>query len=337
MKKRMLQVKNLYISYNSHMGEIKAVRGIAYDLFKGEILGIVGESGCGKSTAIMPIVGMLSENAVIKKNSEIIFNDRNLVNFTEDAMQSVRGKDISILFKDSKTSLNPTLTVGEQLIEHVIKRKKMDRLEAIDEALETLELIGINNPEEIIQQYPNSFSSGVRQKLMIAISLMCDPKIIVADEITKSLDVTIQMQILQLVKEIKEGLGTSIILTTSNLGIVTNLCDRINIMCGGLIVEKGTDEDIFYRSRHPYTWGLIKSIPNHNILRRPVTIEGQPPDLLNPPIGCPFVARCKYAMRICRRALPPLFRLGERHESACFLNHPEAPNIRAPINKRRVK
>lgn len=330
---KVLEVKNLYISYRSHVGEIKAVRGVSFDLYEREILGIVGESGCGKSTAIMPIAGMLSENAKIKKNSEIFFNDRNLIKLKEESMQKIRGNEISIIFKDSKTSLNPTLTMGEQFIEHVIKHKIMEKSEAINYAMEILELIGIHDPEEMMGQYPGNFSGGMRQKLMIAISLMCNPRIIIADELTTSLDINIQLQILELIRDIKVGLDTSIILATSNLGIVANVCDRIHIMYGGLIMEKGTNKDILYKSKHPYTWGLIKSIPNHDILRRPAAIEGQPPDLLKPPIGCPFVARCGYAMRICKRALPPLFRVGKRHESACFLNHPEAPNVKIPINK----
>lgn len=331
---KILEVKNLHTSFFSHIGEIKAVRGVSFDLYKGEALGIVGESGCGKSVSMMSILKLLSENSRIT-NGEVIFNDKDMVPMSEKEMQNIRGSEISMIFQDPMTSLNPVLTVGDQLTEHLIKHKRISKSEAIEKAIQMLELVGIPSPEKRIKQYPHEFSGGMRQRVMIAISLICTPKIIIADEPTTALDVTIQAQILDLMKDLKDKLGTSIILITHDLGVVADLCNRINVMYGGIIVEKGTDEDIFYRSRHPYTWGLMRSIPDHNsdIQEKLIPIEGQPPDLFKPPVGCPFAARCDYAMRICKEELPPLFKISEGHESACFLNHPKAPKVEAPIRK----
>jgi len=335
--KKILKVKNLYISYSTNEGDVKALRGIDFEVYSGEVLGIVGETGSGKTTAVMSIVKMLAENAKVKKNGEIIFNNSNIVDLTEEEMQTIRGNEISIMFKESGNALNPFLTVESQLIEHVIQHKKIDKIQAINDAIDMLKLIGVNNAEEIMKKYPDKLQRGVRQKILIASSLMCEPEIIIADELTTFLDISIRAQILELIDGIRSGVDSSLILTTSNLGSVVDLCDRIHIMYGGLIVEKGNDDDIFYRSRHPYTWGLIKSIPNYNVSKGLVTMEGEPPDLIDPPVGCPFAARCEHAMRICKRALPPLFRISDRHEAACFLNHPEAPNIKSSIGKRRIK
>lgn len=331
---KILDIKNLHTSFFSHIGEIQAVRGVSFELYKGEALGIVGESGCGKSVSMMSILRLIPENAKIK-TGDVIFDGKNLATLPERGMQDIRGRDISMIFQDPMTSLNPVLSVGDQLTEHLIKHKRISKSEAIKRAIEMLDMVGIPSPKTRIKQYPHEFSGGMRQRVMIAISLICDPKIIIADEPTTALDVTIQAQIMDLMKSLKDRLGTSIILITHDLGVVADLCNRINVMYGGIIVEKGTDEDIFYRSRHPYTWGLMKSIPDHNsdVHEKLVPIEGQPPDLFKPPVGCPFAARCDYAMKICREEMPPLFKIAEGHESACYLNHPEAPKIESPVRK----
>jgi oligopeptide transport system ATP-binding protein len=250
-------------------------------------------------------------------------------------MQKLRGNDMAMIFQDPMTSLNPLFTVGDQLTEHLIKHKKISKAEANKKAIEMLKLVGIPSPEKRLKQYPHEFSGGMRQRVMIAMSLICDPKLIIADEPTTALDVTIQAQILDLMKDLKKKLNTSIILITHDLGVVADLCTRINVMYGGIIVEQGSDEDIFYNPRHPYTWGLLQSVPNpkSDVKEKLTPIEGQPPDLLKPPTGCPFAARCKYAMKVCVDNLPPLFEISKGHKAACWLNHENAPKVEAPIKK----
>ena len=334
---KILEVKGLQTSFFSHIGEVKSVRGISFDVLKGEALGIVGESGCGKSVTMLSILRLLSENGKVK-DGEVVFNGKNISSYTEKQMQNIRGNEISMIFQDPMTSLNPVLTIGEQLTEHFIKHKNVSKVEAHKRAIEMLELVGIPSPENRIKQYPHEFSGGMRQRAMIATSLICNPQLIIADEPTTALDVTIQAQILDLMKDLKSKFNTSIILITHDLGVVADLCNRINVMYGGLIVEKGTDEDIFYRSRHPYTWGLMKSVPDHSsdVQEKLHPIEGQPPDLFKPPVGCPFAARCEYTMKVCQREQPPLFKIAEGHEAACFLNHPEAPKVESPILRKGV-
>ena len=240
---------------------------------------------------------------------------------------------MSMIFQDPMTSLNPLFTIGEQLTEHLIKHKKISKKEAREKAIKMLDMVGIPSPEKRLKQYPHEFSGGMRQRVMIAMSLICEPKLIIADEPTTALDVTIQAQILDLMKDLKEKLDTSIILITHDLGVVADLCSRINVMYGGLIIEEGTTEDIFYRSKHPYTWGLLRSVPNpkSELKEKLIPIEGQPPDLLKPPVGCPFTARCDYAMKICKEKQPPLFDIAKGHKSACWLCHENAPKVKSPI------
>ena len=252
-------------------------------------------------------------------------------------METIRGNDIGMIFQDPMTSLNPVYTIGDQLMEPLLKHRKVSRAEAKKEAIKMLGLVGIPSPEKRMKQYPHEFSGGMRQRAMIAMSLICEPKLIIADEPTTALDVTIQAQILDLMKDLKQKLDTAIILITHDLGVVADVCSRINVMYGGLIVETGTTEDIFYRGKHPYTWGLLRSIPNPkgDMREKLIPIEGQPPDLLNPPVGCPFAARCDYAMKVCIQKQPPLFEAGENHHVACWLCHEDAPKIESPI--RRIK
>lgn len=331
---KLLEVKDLKTSFKTHIGDVQSVRGVSFHLEKGEALGVVGESGCGKSVTMMTIMRLLGENAKINVE-KIIFDDKDITKPTEKLMQTIRGNDMSMIFQDPMTSLNPLFTVGDQLTEHLIKHKKISKKEANEKAIKMLDMVGIPSPEKRLKQYPHEFSGGMRQRVMIAMSLICEPKPIIADEPTTALDVTIQAQILDLMKDLKSKLDTSIILITHDLGVVADLCSRINVMYGGLIVEEGTTEDIFYRGRHPYTWGLLRSVPNpkSELKEKLVPIEGQPPDLLKPPIGCPFTARCDYAMKICKEKQPPLFEISNGHRAACWLCHKNAPKVESPIGR----
>ncbi len=333
---KLLEIKDLKTSFKTSAGIVQAVRGVSFYLEKGEALGIVGESGCGKSVTMMSIMRLLDSNGKLA-GGEIQFNGKDISNVKESVMESIRGNEIGMIFQDPMTSLNPVYTIGDQLMEPLLKHRKISRAEAKKEAIKMLGLVGIPSPEKRIKQYPHEFSGGMRQRAMIAMSLICEPKLIIADEPTTALDVTIQAQILDLMKDLKEKLHTAIILITHDLGVVADVCTRINVMYGGIIVETGTTEDIFYRGKHPYTWGLLKSVPNpkEDTKEKLVPIEGQPPDLLNPPIGCPFAARCDYAMKICLQKQPPLFEIGEKHQTACWLCHEDAPKVESPI--RRMK
>lgn len=323
---KLLQVNNLYTSFYTHVGEVQAVRGVTFDLDKGEALGIVGESGSGKSITMMTVMRLLAETGKIKDGS-IIFDGKDLTKVSDKEMEKIRGNDIGMIFQDPMTSLNPVFTIGEQLTEPILKHMKVSKKEAYDKAVEMLKLVGIPSPEKRMKQYPHEFSGGMRQRAMIAMSLVCAPKLLIADEPTTALDVTIQAQILELMKDLKEKLGMSIILITHDLGVVADLCSKINVMYGGMLVETGSTRDIFYNPKHPYTWGLLRSIPNPklDVKERLKPINGTPPDLLKPPVGCPFAARCEYAMKICLQQKPENFKISEGHHAACWLNHPDAP------------
>lgn len=318
---RLLKVTDLATSFKTHVGEVQAVRKVSFHLNKGEALGIVGESGSGKSITMMTIMKLLAENGVIK-SGEVLFQDKDLVKISEKEMQGIRGNEIGMIFQDPMTSLNPVLKVGDQLTEALIKHKKVSKKEAYNKAIEMLSMVGIPSPKKRINQYPHEFSGGMRQRVMIAMSLICAPRLLIADEPTTALDVTIQAQIIELMKNLKDKLGMSIILITHDLGIVADICDRVNVMYGGMIVETGSVRDIFYNPKHPYTWGLLKSIPNPklNMKERLKPIEGTPPDLLKPPVGCPFAPRCEFAMKICLTQRPTEFEFDELHKAACWLN-----------------
>ena len=331
---KLLEVKNLETSFKTNVGEVHAVRGVSFYLNQGEALGIVGESGCGKSVTMMSIMRLIDSNGRIV-NGDIIFDGKDISKVKDSEMNSIRGNDIGMIFQDPMTSLNPVYTIGDQLMEPLLKHKGMSKEEARKEAIEMLGLVGIPSPEKRMKQYPHEFSGGMRQRAMIAMSLICKPKLIIADEPTTALDVTIQAQILDLMKDLKNKLNTSIILITHDLGVVADLCSRINVMYGGIVVETGTTEDIFYRGKHPYTWGLLGSVPNpkETTKEKLKPIEGQPPDLLKPPVGCPFAARCDYAMKICIEKQPPQFEVGENHKCACWLCHEDAPKVESPIRR----
>lgn len=331
---RLLEIKDLKTSFFTHVGEVKAVGGVSIHLDKGEAIGIVGESGSGKSVTMMSLMGLLQENGKVV-NGEILFEGKDLVKLREKEMQHIRGNEIGMIFQDPMTSLNPVLKIGDQLTEPLMKHKGMNKQDATKEAIRMLSLVGIPSPSDRMKQYAHEFSGGMRQRVMIAMAISCMPKLLIADEPTTALDVTIQAQILELMKELREKINTSIILITHDLGVVADVCHRINVMYGGLIAETGDTREIFYNPRHPYTWGLLNSIPNPNSSNRErlKPIDGQPPDLLKPPAGCPFAKRCAYAMKVCMTERPPLFDVGFEHKSACWLNHPDAPKVKAPVGR----
>lgn len=328
MSEKLLQVEDMHTSFYTHVGEVKAVRGITFDLDVAEAIGIVGESGCGKSVSMMSMLKLLTDTGKVK-SGKALFNGVDLTKLNDKEMSKIRGNQIGMIFQDPMTSLNPVFTIGSQLREPLMRHKKMNKADANKRAIELLKLVGIPEAEKRLDQYPHEFSGGMRQRVMIAMALTCDPKLLIADEPTTALDVTIQAQILDLMKELKSKINTSIILITHDLGVVADLCNRINVMYGGRIVEQGSKRDIFYRPSHVYTLGLLRSIPNPklNTRERLKPIDGQPPDLLNPPAGCPFAPRCECSMKICEQQMPPLFELGEGHRAACWLNHPDAPKV----------
>ncbi len=332
----LLEVNNLKTSFYTQFGEVQAVGGVSFNLEYGEVMGIVGESGSGKSVTMMSIMRLLDQNGKVK-DGDIRFEDSDLVSLNEEAMSKIRGNEISMIFQDPMTSLNPLMTIGNQIMEPLRIHKKMTKAEAHKKAIELLYLVGIPSPESRMKQYPHEFSGGMRQRVMIAMALTCNPKLLIADEPTTALDVTIQAQILEIMKDIKQKLNTSIILITHDLGVVADICDKVNVMYGGLIIEQGTVKDIFYNSRHPYTWGLMESVPNPNTLvrERLRPIDGQPPDLFKPPKGCPFYARCKYSMEVCKEHRPGYYEITSGHKSACWLNDKRAPKVETPIKRRK--
>lgn len=328
----LLEVKNIKTSFYTQFGEVQAVGGVSFELKTGEVLGIVGESGSGKSVTMLSIMNLLDDNGKVKEG-QVFFEEKDLTTIKEADMCKIRGDAISMIFQDPMTSLNPLMTIGKQLMEPLKIHKNMSSKEAYNRSIELLTLVGIPSAKSRMKQYPHEFSGGMRQRVMIAIALSCNPKLLIADEPTTALDVTIQAQILELMKDIKNKLNTSVILITHDLGVVADICDRVNVMYGGLIVESGSVNDIYYRSRHPYTWGLMESVPNPNTLvrKRLKPINGQPPDLFKPPKGCPFYARCRYAMKVCRENRPALYDIGVGHKSACWLNDQRAPKIDMPL------
>jgi len=333
-RKKLLEVKNLEVSFDTYAGEVQAVRDVSFDLYEGETLAIVGESGCGKSVTAKSIMRLNPEPPARFKNGEILFEGEDIIKKKEKEMRNIRGSKIGMIFQDPMTSLNPTMTIGKQIMEGLLKHQKISRAEAKAAALEMLRMVQIPNPEQRFGEYPHHFSGGMRQRAMIAVALVCKPRLLIADEPTTALDVTIQAQILELMKDLQEKTGTSIILITHDLGVVAQMANRIIVMYGGKIVEDGDAREIFYNGNHPYTWGLLQSVPRVDIDKnqeRLASIEGTPPDLLNPPKGCPFADRCQYSMVICREQMPPQFEVAKNHHSACWLNHPNAPKVERPV------
>jgi len=329
MKKTILNVENLQTSFYTHLGEVQAVRGTSFELKEGDILGIVGESGSGKSVTSLSVMGLIEEPGVIKEGSVINFDGIDLTSLDNKEFSEIRGDEIAMIFQDPMTSLNPVYTIKNQMMEVILRHTDFTKEEAFDRAIELLEMVGIPEPETRIHNYPHQFSGGMRQRALIATALSCNPKLLIADEPTTALDVTIQAQILDLMRDLQSKLNTSIILITHDLGVIAEVCTHVIVMYGGMMMEKGTVEDIFYNPQHPYTKGLHKSIPkvNKSGKERLVPIEGSPPDLMNPPTGCPFSPRCPHAMEVCLQEAAPMLKINDTQESACWLNHEAAPDV----------
>ena len=327
---RVLRVDDLHVSFDTYAGEVKAVRGVTFDVAEGEVLAIVGESGCGKSVTAQTIMKLNPMPPARIVRGAIQLLDKDIVKATEKEMMTIRGKDVSMIFQDPMTCLNPTMTVGKQLTEAIRHHQKLSKEDAHKEAIRLLNLVKIPNAEQRCKQYPHEFSGGMRQRVMIAMALSCAPKLLIADEPTTALDVTIQAQIMDLLQEIKDKTNTAIILITHDLGVVASMADRVAVMYAGKIVELGTAEDIFYRPSHPYTKALLRSLPTTDMDRsvRLVSIAGTPPDLLNPPVGCGFASRCDNCMKICHAQLPPQFEVGQDHLAACWLQHEDCPSAK---------
>lgn len=318
--KYVLEVDDLSVEFHTPSGVVHAVTHSSFKLREGEILGIVGESGSGKSVTAYSIMGLTAYPGKLIGGT-IYFNGHQIEKMSEKEMRKIRGNEVSIIFQDPMTSLNPVYTIGNQITEVIRLHTGKSKKEAYDRAKELLELVGINEPTKRLKQYPHELSGGMRQRVMIAIALACEPKLLIADEPTTALDVTIQAQILELMQELRQKLGMSIIMITHDLGVVASMCERIAVMYAGHIVEYGTADEIFYEPKHEYTKGLINSIPKLSAqeIERLVPIEGQPVDLLNPPAGCPFAPRCANCMKICLREMPPKTELSDTHYSHCWL------------------
>lgn len=316
----LLEVKDLHTSFFTDSGEVKAVNGVTFSLKPGEIMGIVGESGSGKSVTAYSIMQILAETGRITQG-EVLFKGENLAKYDKKQMAGFRGKHCSIIFQDPMTSLNPVFTIGSQLMEAIRLHTDKTKEQAKARAIEMLELVGVNEPAKRIKQYPHELSGGMRQRVMIAMALACEPDILIADEPTTALDVTIQAQILELMQDLQKKLGMAIIMVTHDLGVIADMCDKIIVMYGGSICERGTADDIFYAPAHEYTKGLLRSIPNvGNSKERLIPISGTPINLLNMPKGCAFCSRCDSAMKICLDQKPEEMALSETHSAACWMN-----------------
>jgi len=326
MTQPILSVRDLATSIFTRRGEVQAVRGVSFDVRPGEILGLVGESGSGKSITCMSVLRLLKAGGRIKSGSAS-FEGTNLLTLNEAALSDLRGNQIAVIFQDPMTSLNPTLTVGEQVMESIIRHRKASRAQARARAIELFELVRIPSAAGRLNSYPHEFSGGMRQRVMIAMALACDPKLLIADEPTTALDVTIQRQILALLKDLQRRLGMAVILITHDLGVIAEVTDRVLVLYGGLVMETAPVRELFARPAHPYTVGLLGAVPDlrDDTHRRLTPIAGNPPNMLAPPPGCPFAPRCPHAMAQCVATLPPLF--GAAHQSRCWLQHPEAPKV----------
>ena len=316
----LLEVRDLRTSFFTDAGEVRAVNGVSFNLERGRVLGIVGESGSGKSVTAYSIMQILAGTGKIVGGS-IKFDGQELVGAGEKVMKDIRGNKISIIFQDPMTSLNPTYTIGRQLMEAILLHTNRNKQQAYDRAVEMLRLVNVNEPEKRMKQYPYEFSGGMRQRVMIAMALACEPDILIADEPTTALDVTIQAQILELMKSLQEELGMAIIMITHDLGVVAQLCDEVIVMYAGSICEQGSADEIFYSPKHEYTKGLLRSIPTaHTAGTRLKPITGTPIDLLNMPAGCPFAPRCDAAMKVCIRQRPERMIINDEHFASCWMN-----------------
>lgn len=340
-KKKLLEVNDLRINFKTYAGVVQAVRGVNFELYEGETLAIVGESGSGKSVTSNALMKLIPQPPGIYAGGQILFEGKDLVPLTDKQMMKIRGNEIAMIFQDPMTALNPTMRIGKQITEVIMQHSKVNSAaEAKARAIELLDQVGIPFPEKRFRAYPHELSGGMRQRVVIAIALAADPKLLIADEPTTALDVTIQAQILELMKDIQKRSNTSIIFITHDLGVVANVADRVAVMYAGQIVEYGTVEDIFYNPKHPYTWGLLGSMPDLNestdeLLR---AIPGSPPNLIDPPKGCAFAPRNEYALAIDYEKEPPMFQVSDTHYAKTWLLHPDAPKISIPeVVARRIE
>ncbi len=320
MSEYLVDIQNERLSFFTPAGEVKALNDVTLHVREGEVLGIVGESGSGKSVTAYSLMGLTAHPGRLI-GGNLFFNGHHINKMSERELRKMRGNEVSIIFQDPMTSLNPVYTIGNQIREVILLHTDKTRRQANERAKELLRLVGINEPERRLKQYPHELSGGMRQRVMIAIALACEPKLLIADEPTTALDVTIQAQILDLMTDLKKKLGMAIILITHDLGVVAGMCDRIAVMYGGKVVEYGTTDEVFYHASHEYTKGLLQSIPNltEREHSRLVPIEGSPVDMLNPPAGCPFAPRCSSCMKVCLEHMPAYTELSDLHNSACWL------------------
>ncbi|MEC3883419.1 ABC transporter ATP-binding protein [Halobacillus sp. HZG1] len=327
---KILDIRDLHVSFKTFGGEVQAVRGVNLELYRGETLAIVGESGCGKSVTANSMMRLIPTPPGEIKDGSILFKGQDMTQLSDKEVRKIRGVDISMIFQDPMTALNPTLTVGDQLTEGLRQHRSISRKEADKQAMDMLTLVGIPNPVERMKQYPHEFSGGMRQRIVIAMALICDPELLIADEPTTALDVTIQAQILQLFQKIQKQTGVSIILITHDLGVVAKIADRIAVMYAGKVIETGTRKEIFYTPQHPYTRGLLHSVPRMDQKgEKLVPIDGSPPDLFSPPEGCPFAARCPMVMEVCTKVYPFQSELSRTHDVDCWLQDERAKKYMA--------
>ncbi|MGG4460620.1 ABC transporter ATP-binding protein [Brevibacillus sp. HB1.2] len=329
MNQHLLTIDNLRVNFKTYGGEVQAVRGVSFYVDKGETVAIVGESGCGKSVTAQAIMGLIPNPPGKIVGGKVVFEGAQISHLPKKELLGIRGTQIGMVFQDPMTALNPTMKVGTQIVEGFVRSHQVSREEARKRAIEMLSLVGIPDPEKRIDQYPHQFSGGMRQRVVIAIALACQPKLVIADEPTTALDVTIQAQILDLLKRLQEEQELSVVIITHDLGVVAEIAHRMVVMYAGMVVETGTVEDVFANPRHPYTWGLMRSLPrlDEGEKQRLIPIEGSPPDLFNPPVGCPFAARCDFAMEICEQQMPVTSEFGRGHQAVCWLHDPRAPRI----------
>lgn len=322
--RHLLEVKDLKVSYHSYAGEVQSVRGVNFTVDTGESVAIVGESGCGKSVTAKTIMGLIqTPPGEIKKGSQILFEGKNLLEMDERAWQAYRGSDCAIVFQDALAALNPTLTIGHQIVEKILIHTDMNREAAMKEAERLLTLVGIPNPARRLKQYPHEFSGGMRQRAMIAIALACQPKLLIADEPTTALDVTIQADIIDLLKNLQKEFKMAVIMITHDLGIVADIAKKIVVMYAGKVVETGSNYDVFYNPKHPYTQALLRAVPRLDVEedQELESIEGTPPNMIAPPAGCAFCTRCKHCMKICQKMEPPTYEFEAGHTAQCWLYH----------------
>ncbi len=334
----LVNIKELSVSYFTYAGEVQSVRGVTFDIERGKTTAIVGESGCGKSVTSKSLMGLIEKPGVLKQGSQILYEGKSILDFTDKEWYAFRGRECSMIFQDALVSLNPTMMVGKQIMENLKNHndENLTQQQIQHKAQEMLELVGIPDAQACMHKYPHELSGGMRQRVMIATALITSPKLLIADEPTTSLDVTIQAQILELMKQLQQKMGMAIIMITHDLGVVADMADEIVVMYAGKIVEKGSSDDIFYHPHHPYTWALMNSVPRLDLDNKKelVTIEGSIPDMIHPPKGCAFCSRCPYAMNVCAEHEPQIQQIGGEHgnhEVSCWLMDPRADRSGVPF------